>query len=68
MKIVPQVGKYRIDLGIKKDGRYLLGVECDGTLYHNHKAVRENDSPCKGRVATSPKSARQAQETAREAA
>ena len=45
VEIVPQVGvgKYRIDLAIKKDGRYLLGIECDGALYHKHKAARERD-------------------------
>ena len=45
VEIVPQVGvgKYRIDLGIRKDGRYLLGVECDGALYHKHRAARERD-------------------------
>ena len=45
VEIVPQVGvgKYRIDLGIRKDGRYLLGIECDGALYHRHRAARERD-------------------------
>lgn len=45
VEIVPQVGvgKYRIDLGIRKDGRYLLGIECDGALYHKHRAARERD-------------------------
>lgn len=45
VEIVPQVGvgKYRIDLGIRKGGRYLLGIECDGALYHKHRAARERD-------------------------
>ena len=45
VEIIPQVGvgKYRIDLAIKKDGRYLLGIECDGALYHKHRAARERD-------------------------
>jgi len=45
VEIIPQVGvgKYRIDLGIKKDGKYLLGIECDGALYHRHRAARERD-------------------------
>ena len=45
VEIVPQVGvgKYRIDLAIKKDDKYLLGIECDGALYHKHRAARERD-------------------------
>lgn len=43
VEIVPQVGvgDYRICLGIKKGGRYLLGIECDGALYLKHRAARE---------------------------
>lgn len=39
------VGGYRIDLVIKsKDGkRNLLGIECDGRLYHSSKYARERD-------------------------
>ncbi len=39
------VGGYRIDLVIKsKDGKdNLLGIECDGRLYHNSKFARERD-------------------------
>lgn len=37
------VGGYRIDLAIKRDGRYILGVECDGKLYHSSKSARERD-------------------------
>ena len=39
------VGGYRIDIVIKsKDGKdVLLGVECDGRLYHSSKFARERD-------------------------
>lgn len=37
------VGGYSIDLAIKKDGRYLLGIECDGRIYHSSKSARERD-------------------------
>lgn len=37
------IGGYRIDLAIKKDGRYILGIECDGRLYHSSKSARERD-------------------------
>lgn len=39
------VGGYRIDLVIKsKDGKYnILGIECDGKLYHSSKYARERD-------------------------
>lgn len=38
------VGGYRIDLVIKnKDGSNLLGIECDGRLYHSSKYARERD-------------------------
>lgn len=39
------VGGYRIDLVIKStDGKTnLLGIECDGRLYHNSKYARERD-------------------------
>jgi len=30
-------------LGIKKDGHYVLGIECDGKLYHSSKSARERD-------------------------
>lgn len=43
-----QVGSsgYRIDLAIvdpKNQGRYLLGVECDGATYHSTKSARDRD-------------------------
>ena len=39
------VGGYRIDLVIKsKDGKEnILGIECDGRLYHSSKYARERD-------------------------
>ncbi len=37
------IGGYRIDLAIKKEGKYVLGIECDGRLYHNSKSARERD-------------------------
>lgn len=37
---VPQVGvaRFFIDVGVKdpgKPGRYLMGIECDGAMYHS---------------------------------
>lgn len=37
------IGGYSIDLAIKKNGQYILGIECDGKLYHNSKSARERD-------------------------
>ena len=37
------VGGYSIDLAVKKDGRYVLGIECDGKLYHSSATARERD-------------------------
>ena len=28
---------------IKKNGKYVLGIECDGKLYHSSKSARERD-------------------------
>lgn len=47
-EIVTQVGTsgYRIDLGVvaKADpSRFLLGVECDGMMYHSAKTARDRD-------------------------
>ena len=44
----PQVGvsAYRIDLGVvhpDMPGRYLVGVECDGWMYHSSAYARERD-------------------------
>jgi very-short-patch-repair endonuclease len=46
--VVPQVGTagYRVDIGVKdprQSGRFLLGVECDGAMYHSSKAARDRD-------------------------
>ncbi|MCL4552295.1 MAG: DUF3320 domain-containing protein, partial [Candidatus Marsarchaeota archaeon] len=45
---VYQVGcsSYRIDIGVLdpgKPGRYLLGVECDGAMYHSAHTARDRD-------------------------
>ena len=37
------IGGYSIDLAIKKNGKYVLGIECDGRLYHSSKSARERD-------------------------
>ena len=37
------IGGYSIDLAIKKNGKYVLGIECDGKLYHSSKSARERD-------------------------
>lgn len=37
------IGGYSIDQAIKKDGKYLLGIECDGKMYHSSKSARERD-------------------------
>ncbi|MBQ8298748.1 MAG: HRDC domain-containing protein [Clostridia bacterium] len=37
------IGGYKIDLAIKKNGNYVLGIECDGKLYNVSKSARERD-------------------------
>ena len=37
------IGGYSIDLAIKRNGKYILGIECDGKLYHSSKSARERD-------------------------
>lgn len=37
------IGGYSIDLAVKKSGKYVLGIECDGRLYHSSKSARERD-------------------------
>ena len=37
------IGGYSIDLAIKKNDKYLLGIECDGRMYHSSKSARERD-------------------------
>lgn len=44
----PQVGvaEYRIDVAIADPaapGRYLLGIECDGAMYHSSRVARDRD-------------------------
>lgn len=45
---VPQVGSagYRVDIGVRhptETGRYALGIECDGAMYHSSRAARDRD-------------------------
>ena len=47
-EVVPQVGcsGFRIDLGVihpRHPGEFLLGVECDGALYHSAATARDRD-------------------------
>lgn len=37
------IGGYSIDLAIKQNDNYILGIECDGKLYHSSKSARERD-------------------------
>ena len=37
------VGGYSIDLAVRKNNRYILGIECDGKLYHSSNSARERD-------------------------
>lgn len=37
------IGGYSIDLAIRHNGKYVLGIECDGRLYHSSKSARERD-------------------------
>jgi hypothetical protein len=44
----PQVGTagYRVDIGVwhpSVSGRFALGVECDGRMYHSSKVARDRD-------------------------
>jgi len=46
--VQPQVGvgAYRIDLAVRhpqQPGRFVLGIECDGAMYHSAKAARDRD-------------------------
>jgi very-short-patch-repair endonuclease len=46
--VQPQVGVagYRIDIGVKHPnapGSFMLGVECDGAMYHSSRAARDRD-------------------------
>jgi very-short-patch-repair endonuclease len=47
-EVQPQVGVagYRIDIGVKHPntpGAFMLGVECDGAMYHSSRAARDRD-------------------------
>lgn len=51
--VVPQIGvsRFRIDLGIvhpDRPGDYLLGVECDGAMYHSAATARDRDKVRQG--------------------
>ncbi len=37
------IGGYRIDIAIRKNGSYVLGIECDGKLYSVPSTARERD-------------------------
>jgi hypothetical protein len=45
---VPQVGAagYRVDIGVRhplEPGRYAIGIECDGAMYHSSAVARDRD-------------------------
>ena len=37
------IGGYRIDIAVRKNGKYVLGIECDGKLYSTPASARERD-------------------------
>lgn len=37
------IGGYCIDLAIRRNGKFVLGLECDGRLYHSNMSTRERD-------------------------
>ncbi|MBQ2683099.1 MAG: DUF559 domain-containing protein, partial [Thermoguttaceae bacterium] len=37
------IGGYRIDLAVKNGEDYILGIECDGKLYHSSMQARDRD-------------------------
>ena len=37
------IGGYQIDLAIKQDGKYILGIECDNHIYEMSDSTRERD-------------------------
>ncbi|MBR7152076.1 MAG: HRDC domain-containing protein [Clostridia bacterium] len=37
------IGGYRIDIAVRKNGKYVLGIECDGKLYKTTASARERD-------------------------
>jgi very-short-patch-repair endonuclease len=47
-RVEPQVGmaRYRVDLGVRRPddpSRFLMGVECDGAMYHSSRVARDRD-------------------------
>jgi len=47
-EVVPQLGVagYFIDLAVRhpdRNGSYILGIECDGAMYHSARSVRDRD-------------------------
>ena len=36
-------GGYGVDIAVRKDGRFVLGIECDGRRYHSTMSTRERD-------------------------
>lgn len=48
IQLIPQVGvsSYKIDLAVvdpEQPGRFLLGIECDGEMYHSAPTARDRD-------------------------
>ena len=37
------IGGYQIDIGVKQNGRFILGIECDSRLYELSTSTRERD-------------------------
>ncbi|RVT99477.1 DUF4011 domain-containing protein [Rhodovarius crocodyli] len=37
------VAGYRIDIAVKRQGRFVLGIECDGATYHDARSARDRD-------------------------
>ena len=37
------IGGYSIDVAVKENGKYILGIECDNSLYDGAKSTRERD-------------------------
>lgn len=37
------IGGYRIDIAVRRNGKYVLGIECDGKLYSISRSARERD-------------------------
>lgn len=47
-EVVPQLGVagYFIDLAVRhpeRSGAFILGIECDGAMYHSARSVRDRD-------------------------